>query len=73
MDNIIDSISEFIGNIVAFAVFSSSVLLLAGEIRLATLRKASLGSTRLSAFTERMTSTGPMQKGGLRGTSKKSH
>ncbi len=57
MDNIIESISDFIGGVVATAIVGGTILLLVGEIRLAALRKAKHGSTRLSTFTERMTQT----------------
>ncbi len=63
MDNIIESISNFIGSVVTAALVGGSILLLAGEIRLSALRKAKQGSTRLSSFTERMTQTRlPIQK-----------
>ena len=55
MDNIIEAISEFIGAIVATAIIGGSILLLAGEIRLVALKKASHGSIKLSTFSERMT------------------
>ncbi len=55
MDNIIEEISEFIGAIISTAIIGGSILLIAGEIRLAALKKASHGSVKLSTFTERMT------------------
>jgi hypothetical protein len=36
-------------------MITSGLLLVAGEIRLAALKKASQGSSKLSPFTERMT------------------
>jgi len=65
MDDILESISEFIGNIVAAGLVGGSIFLFAGEIRLAALKKASHGSARLSTFTEKMTKTQlPLIKGG---------
>ena len=57
MEDLIDSISDFIGGVIAASLIGGDILLLAGEIRLAALRKAKMGSTPLSAFTERMTKT----------------
>lgn len=68
MDNLVESISEFIGNLVAVALVGGSLFLFAGEIRMAALKKASFGSAKLSGFTARMTDT----HGGLHGSSKKS-
>jgi hypothetical protein len=70
MDNIIESISDFIGKILAVTAIGSTVLLLVGELRLASLKKASQGSAKLTAFTERM--TGVSFEGGMNGTRKKS-
>jgi ParB-like chromosome segregation protein Spo0J len=55
MEDLIDSISDFIGGVIAATLIGGGILLLAGEIRLAALRKAKMGSIPLSAFTERMT------------------
>jgi hypothetical protein len=57
MEKIFDSISDFIGGVLAVVIIGGGILLLAGEIRLAALRKAKQGSSRLSTFTERMTHT----------------
>jgi hypothetical protein len=57
MDNIIESISDFIGGVIATALIGGGLLLFAGEIRLAALKKAKQGSTPLSSFTQRMTKT----------------
>jgi hypothetical protein len=57
MENLVESITGFIGKLVSVILVGGSVLLVTGEIRLATLRKAKLGSTKLSTFTERMTGT----------------
>ncbi len=53
----INSIQSFISPFLAVGMITSGLLILAGEIRLAALKKASQGSTKLSAFTERMTRT----------------
>lgn len=55
MNSIISSISAFIQKTLAIAVLGSGILLFAGEIRLAALKKASQGSSKLSSFTVRMT------------------
>jgi len=47
--------AAFIQKAITIALLSSGILLLAGEIRLAALKKASQGSTKLSSFTEHMT------------------
>lgn len=57
MENLIESISSFIGKAVTVLLVGSSVCLLAGEIRLAALRKASQGTSKLSSFTAKMTRT----------------
>lgn len=72
MDNFFEALSNLIGGIIATAILGGSILLLAGEIRLATLRKASQGSAKLSNFTQRMTKTQfLLSKGSLHGTNKK--
>ena len=55
MSAIISSIQSFITNLLAIGMVTSGLLLVAGEIRLAALKKASQGSSKLSPFTERMT------------------
>lgn len=57
MDNLIEAISGLISKAVALAVNGSILALLAGEIKLAALKKASQGSSRLSGFTQKMTKT----------------
>lgn len=57
MNDFLETLSDFIGGIIATAILGGSILLIAGEIQLAALRKAQKGSVRLSAFTERMTKT----------------
>lgn len=55
MENLIESISSFIGKAVTVLLVTGGVCLLAGEIRLAALKKASQGSMKLSNSTVRMT------------------
>ncbi len=57
MNQLISSISGFIQTVLTTALIGSGVLLLAGEVRLAALKKASQGSSRLSGFTKKMTRT----------------
>ena len=52
-----DSETGFIENLISAALVGGAILLIAGEIMLAALRKARDGSVRLSNFTERMTGT----------------
>lgn len=61
MENLIESISNFIGKAATVLVVGSTVCLLAGEIRLATLKKASQGSASLSGFTAKMIRPYPMK------------
>jgi hypothetical protein len=55
MGHLFRAISDLAGKVISLSLISGAVLLLAGEIRLAALKKASQGSTKLSPFTERMT------------------
>jgi len=55
MKTLISVIQSFISHLLAVGLITSGVLLFAGEIRLAALKKASQGSSKLSPFTERMT------------------
>jgi hypothetical protein len=55
MKTIINSIQVFISQALAISVLAGGILLFAGEIRLAALKKASQGSTKLSVLTQRMT------------------
>lgn len=57
MDKIIDAIVSFISKLTTAAIIGSSLLLVAGEVRLAALKKATQGSTNLSSFTKKMTQT----------------
>ena len=70
MKTIINSIQAFISKFLSVAIITSGICLFTGEVRLAALRKASKGSSKLTAFTERMTGTN-LIKGGSHGTSKK--
>lgn len=74
MNSLIKSISEFITNLVAVALLGSTIALFAAEVRLAALKKASHGSTRLSDFSAKMTKTNLSHAyGGQHGAGKKSH
>jgi hypothetical protein len=55
MNRLISAISDFISKALTLAVTCSVIALLAGEIRLAALKKASQGSSKLSGFTQQMT------------------
>lgn len=57
MDKLIDAIADLIGTLVTVGLVGGGLALFAGEIRLAALKKASQGSTKLSTFTEKMTKT----------------
>jgi len=72
MKTLFSWISGLIQAVITTALIGSGILLLAGEIRLAALKKASHGSSRLSGFTERMTGT-TLLRGGHHGTVKKPH
>lgn len=56
MNQLISVILSFMQKVLFLAMLGSGILLFAGEIRLAALKKASQGSSKLSGFTERMTS-----------------
>ena len=55
MKTLMSAIQSFISPLLAVGMITSALLLVAGEIRLAALKKASKGSSKLSPFTERMT------------------
>ncbi len=55
MKTFISAIQSFNSHFLAVGMITFGVLLVAGEIRLAALKKASQGSSKLSPFTERMT------------------
>ena len=55
MGSIIGGISGFISKTITLALAGSILALVAGEVRLAALKKASQGSSKLSGFTQKMT------------------
>ena len=55
MGSLMEGISSFISKVITLAVAGSFLALLAGEIKLAALKRASQGSTKLSGCTQRMT------------------
>jgi hypothetical protein len=55
MKQLISTILSFIQTALAIGLVGSAVCLIAAEVRLAALKKASLGSTKLSKFNESMT------------------
>jgi hypothetical protein len=55
MGILIKGISSFISQVITLAVAGSFLALVAGEVRLAALKKASQGSSKLSGFTQKMT------------------
>ena len=57
MNELTSAIMAFFRTAITAALIGSGVLLLAGEVRLAVLKKASQGSSKLSGFAERMTKT----------------
>ena len=57
MGNILSAISDFMTKVLVIGLVTSGILLFAGEVKLAALKKASKGSSKLSGFTERMTHT----------------
>jgi hypothetical protein len=57
MKNIIEALSGFIGKVITVTLLGGSIALLAGEIRLAALKKASKGTTNTSSFTSKLTKT----------------
>ncbi|MBA2404393.1 MAG: hypothetical protein H0V66_06450 [Bdellovibrionales bacterium] len=57
MGSLIEAINSFISRAVTLTVAGSIVALVAGEVRLAALKKASQGSSKLYGFTQRMTKT----------------
>ncbi len=73
MENILDSIADFIGKLVSVSVVGGILLVTAGEVKLAALRKVSQGSTKLSNFTARMTKPVTDKRGDLHEAGKKSH
>ena len=55
MRKLFNSIISFTQAIIFTSIFGSGICLVAGEIRLAALKKASQGSSKLSGFTQKMT------------------
>jgi hypothetical protein len=52
-----NAIMSFIRQGIAVSVMASLLLFIAGEVRLAALKKASQGSSKLSGFTQKMSKT----------------
>jgi hypothetical protein len=57
MNKLISGIFRFAETAIIAGLIGSGVCLIATEVRLAALKKASLGPTKLTKFTERMTGT----------------
>lgn len=57
MNQLITAISGLIGKAITVTLLGSGIALLAGEIRLAALKKAQKGTTNMSSFTSKMTKT----------------
>jgi hypothetical protein len=57
MRQLINAIMSFIRQAIAVSMMGSFLLLIAGEVRLAALKKASQGSSKLLGFTQKMTKT----------------
>ncbi len=57
MGQLMNAIMSFIRQAITVRVMGSFLLLIAREFRSAALKKASQGSSKLSAFTEKMTKT----------------
>ena len=57
MVQLTNAIMSFIRKPFTVSMMGSFMLLVAGEVRLAALKKASQGSSKLSGFTQKMTKT----------------
>lgn len=57
MRKLTNSIMDFIRQAIAVSIVGSFLFLIAGEVRLAALKKASQRSTKISGFTQKMTKT----------------
>lgn len=57
MGSLFNAISGFLSKATALLVVGSMIALLAGEVRLAAIKKASQGSSKLTNFTQKMTGT----------------
>ena len=55
MGSLLSGISSLISKVITLAVAGSFLALVAGEVKLAALNKASQGSSKLSRFSQRMT------------------
>lgn len=55
MNQVISGIIELIKIMTRVAVFGLTITILANELKLATLKKISQGSVKLSTFTQQMT------------------
>jgi len=55
MGQLTGAIMTFIKQAIVVSMMGSFLLLIAGEVRLAALKKASQGSSKLSGFTQKMT------------------
>jgi hypothetical protein len=57
MSSLFSAISGFLSKVTTLLLLGSFITLFAGEVRLAALKKASQGSSKLSNFTQKMTGT----------------
>lgn len=57
MGKLLSTMTGFIQTAIMLSMLGSGVCLVAGEVRLAALKQASKGSSKLSRFTQRMTKT----------------
>ena len=57
MGQLTNAMMSFIRQAIAVSMMGSFILLIAGEVRLAALKKASQGSSKLYGFTQKMTKT----------------
>ena len=57
MEKLVNGVIDLFYASICVTMIGGGVLLLAGEVRLAALKKASQGSTKLSGFTQQMTGT----------------
>jgi hypothetical protein len=59
MRRLFEVMSDLVTTVLKFVFIGAGILLLASEVRLATMKKISQGSFRLSGFTEKMTGQKP--------------
>ena len=57
MGQLVSAITDFIKQAIVISTMGSFLILIAGEVRLAALKKASHGSSKLSGFTQKITKT----------------